>query len=72
MKPIKISIKPYEYECGDGCCYDRGDIIYVDGEQVGDISYGSVESALQLVLDHLGYEATLEGLDKDGEVTWIL
>lgn len=72
MKPIKINIKPYEYECGDGCCYDRGDIIYVNDEQLGDISYGSVENALQLVLSHLGYEVKIEGLDEDGEVTWTM
>lgn len=72
MKPIKINIKPYEYECGDGCCYDRGDIIYVNGEQLGDIPYGSVENALQLVLSHLGYEVEIEGLNEDGEVTWTM
>ena len=72
MKPIKINIKPYEYECGDGCYYDRGDIIYVDGEQLGDIPYSSVENALQLVLSHLGYEVKIEGLNEDGEVTWTM
>ena len=72
MKPIKINIKPYEYECGDGCCYDRGDSIYVDGVQLGDIPCGSVENALQLILTHLGYEVEIEGLNEDGEVTWTM
>jgi len=30
----KISIKPYSYECGDGCCSEFGNEYYVDGECV--------------------------------------
>jgi len=72
MKKIKIGLKSYEYECGDGCCYEQGDLIYVDGEQIGDTAANSVENTLQLVLSHLGYDVSIEGLDKDGEIDWTI
>lgn len=72
MKKIKIGVQSYEYTCGDGCCYEQGDYIFVDGERLGDIPAHSFENALQLVLSHLGYEVEIEGLDEHGEVNWTM
>jgi hypothetical protein len=72
MEKIKIGIQSYEYSCGDGCCYEQGDNIFINGERIGDIPNGSAECALHLVLAHLGYEVEIEGLDTNEEVTWTM
>lgn len=40
MAMIKITYKPWEYTCGDGCCYDHGINAKVE---VGAFTY-SIES----------------------------
>ena len=73
MKKIKIGIKSYDYECGDHCCYEQGESIYVDGEHVQDIPFATIQDALLAVLHHIGYdEVEIEGLDEDGEVDWTM
>lgn len=72
MKKVKIGIQQYEFECGDGCCYDQGDTLFINNEKLGDIPSGSFENAIQLILSHLGYEVEIEGLDEDGEVSWTM
>jgi len=72
MKKVKISIKQYEYTCSDGCCYEQGDYIFVNGERIGDVPAHSVENALQVVLSHLGYDVEVEGLDEHNEVIWTM
>lgn len=62
---MKITLRDWEYTCGDGCCYEYGTQILIDGkevehydeEQVVNIYVGSdVEVALRSVLKHLGFE----------------
>lgn len=66
----KIAIKPYEHECGDGCCQEFGHEYYVDGEFV---YRGTCEDSGWLaVLKYLGNDVGLVGLDEDGEEIWEL
>ncbi len=70
MKKITITIKPYCYECGDGCCTEWGEDISVDGVPA---ATGPCEhNRLISLLAHLGYDATIIGLDEDGEEAWSL
>lgn len=32
-KKLKVVAKPYEYECGDGCCYEYGYDVYITDEK---------------------------------------
>lgn len=32
---MKITLKPYEHTCDDGCCYQTGYDVFVDGKKVG-------------------------------------
>lgn len=70
MKKIAITIKPYSYECGDGCCSEYGEIISVNGEEVA--SGPCEHNRLISLLQHLGYDASLIGLNEDGEEVWSL
>ncbi len=72
MKKIKIGLKSYEYTCGDNCCYEQGESIYINDEHIGDISLASIPDALVSVLSHLGYDVSIEGLDEDGEIDWTM
>lgn len=33
-KKRKVTIQPWDYECGDGCCYDYGNKVFIDGAQL--------------------------------------
>jgi hypothetical protein len=72
MKKIKIGLKPYEYECGDHCCYEQGESVYVNDEHVVDVAFGSIPDVLLSLLSHLGYDVSIEGLDEGGEVDWTM
>ena len=65
MKKIKIGFKPYEYECGDHCCYETGSDIYVDDKEIGSNTFDTPDHLLKMVLEHLGYEVEMEWLDDD-------
>lgn len=70
MKKIKITIQDYDYECGDGCFDEAGKEWYVDGKFVH--RSPCENNGLIAVLAHLGFDATLTGVDKDGEEVWEL
>ena len=54
---ITIKLKEWDYECGDGCCYEYGTSIEVNGEQCdNEHAGGEVVSALEFVLTKLGIE----------------
>lgn len=65
LKKIKISKRPYDYECGDGCCSENGFEWRVDGELVH--SSPCEDSGMLAVLTHLGIDADMVFEDKDGE-----
>lgn len=54
---IKIEVKEWSHTCGDGCCYNYGMDVYVDGVQVNEFDVSEKEALLMAVLKHLGIEA---------------
>jgi hypothetical protein len=62
----KIGIKPYSYECGDGCCTEFGHEYYVNGEFVH--RSPCEDSGWLAVLTALGIQAEIVNLSwEDGE-----
>ena len=58
-EPVVISVEPWEFTCGDGCCYNYGENLYVNDIEV----YSGVDidiDAILAVLKALGIEATIE------------
>jgi len=67
-KKVKIEIRPWHYKCGEGCCDDFGESLYVnDIELTNDASL--VGESIKMTLEHLGYEVDLVGYgyEFDGE-----
>jgi adenylate cyclase class IV len=62
---IKVSKRPYYYECGDGCCSEAGETWFVNGEEI--CSGMCDDNRLQQLLKHLGYEAKIVNENEDGE-----
>lgn len=65
MKTLKITLKDWEYTCGDGCCYDYGQDIYLNGEQLYEQYAEDSENALRAVLEKLGYKIEIENIYED-------
>jgi hypothetical protein len=54
---MKIETKDYRWECGDGCCTEYGITLYIDGKEVEDRAFGSIQEAYQYIIeDILGHE----------------
>ena len=32
---MEIELKPYDHSCSDGCCYETGYDVFLDGEDIG-------------------------------------
>ena len=60
----KIGIKPYSYECGDGCCTEYGHEYYVDGTFVH--RSPCEDSGWLAVLTALGIKAEIVNLSWEG------
>ncbi len=57
-KDLIIELDPWDHTCGDGCCYTYGVTVRVNGVELeGDASEN--HSALKVVLEHLGYNVTI-------------
>jgi hypothetical protein len=65
MKKLKIKLVDWEYECGDGCCYDSGQDIHLNGKQLNENHAENNENALIAVLTELGYEVEIENKIED-------
>lgn len=65
MKTLKITLKDWEYTCGDGCCFDYGQDIYLDGEKLNEKHAEDSENALRAVLEKLGYKIEIENIYED-------
>jgi hypothetical protein len=59
-KGITITFNQWEHECADGCCYDYGTELYVDGEMITTQAEHDVEDTIWNLLTHLGYNVTIE------------
>lgn len=60
-RKVIIEIEDWEYECGDGCCYDWGTILRVNGSQLIDRFDGNVYVI----------EGILQMLDIDYEINYV-
>ncbi|CAB4138579.1 hypothetical protein UFOVP331_139 [uncultured Caudovirales phage] len=56
---LNISLTEYTYECGDGCCTNFGTVTAVNGVDLP-FHNQDIETILQQVLEHLGYEVEIE------------
>lgn len=68
-KKLVIKLEEWDYTCGDGCCYDYGVLLKLNGEILDhpeneDFSReylgGDTQLALHAVLKKLGYEVEFE------------
>ncbi|HWL22285.1 MAG TPA: hypothetical protein VNR38_00795 [Ureibacillus sp.] len=57
-KKLKVTFEEWDYECGDGCCYEWGRAVYIDGEHIH--NHADSDQAIIEVLQHLGYEVEVE------------
>ena len=60
MKKIKITLKGYHYQCGDGCCDNYGTDLFLNGKEL-EADGESVYSSLEAVLKELGYDVEIDG-----------
>lgn len=58
MKKVKIEFEHYDYECGDGCCYEYGVITKVNGEEL-EFGNEDTETIVRGILERLGYEVEI-------------
>ena len=57
---VFITLQDWTYECGDGCCFDAGVSLIVNGVECNNQNAGGdVEQALVFTLKQLGFEAEI-------------
>lgn len=61
----KIGIKPYSYQCGDGCCDEFGNEYYLNGKYVH--RSPCEDNAWLAILTELGIQAEIVHLDESHE-----
>jgi hypothetical protein len=59
---LKIKLNEYGYSCGDGCCYNYGTIVTVNGVELPTHNQDA-SSILEGVLTHLGYTVEIENTE---------
>ena len=59
-KELNITLNDWASECSDGCCYDYGTELYVNGEMITTQADHNLEDTLWNLLTHLGYKVTIE------------
>ena len=66
---LKIKLEDWDSRCGDGCCYNYGTKIHLNGkelehpnENIKDNSYvgSDTQTAIHAILKELGYEVEFE------------
>jgi hypothetical protein len=55
---LKIEIEDWDYNCGDGCCYEWGSTVTVNGVKLE--TNGLADDFLRKVLEHLGYKIDID------------
>jgi hypothetical protein len=64
----EIVIRDWDYTCADGCCYEWGTTIYVNGKQL-DLMWNPEDhlpAVIDAILKELGVEATVKYEDERG------
>jgi hypothetical protein len=54
-KQINIKIDDWDYTCGDGCCYEQGSTVYLNGEELIDVDADSGIELTKAILIKLGF-----------------
>lgn len=62
---MKIELQDYSWECGDGCCYDWGVYLSIDGTKIDNRVFAGSGDALAYVLETLGH--TVERREEDDD-----
>ena len=60
---LKITVSDWDYTCGDGCCYEWGTDIKVNGEKIEGGLFASsndIMNGIAAILDHLKIEYTID------------
>jgi hypothetical protein len=65
MEKVKITVRPWDWECGDGCFSEHGVIYKVDGVEVSNTP--NPEQALNEILTHLGIKNEVCFVDENEE-----
>lgn len=64
MQEIDIKLRDWDYTCGDGCCYDYGTELLINGESIDDESGSyigdNVHRSLEEVLKVTGFKFKIE------------
>lgn len=58
MSKVTINLDEFNNTCGDGCCLDYGIVTTVNGTELP-FHNMDVQTILQGVLEHLGYEVEI-------------
>jgi hypothetical protein len=59
---VHITLEEYSYHCGDGCCFNYGTRVTVNGVRTPSDNQ-DVQTILEEVLTILGYKATIETIE---------
>lgn len=62
MKPIKF--RKYYWECGDGCCSEYGEEIFIGDERIAFDDYGDYDT-FKLIMDKVGIAYEVEDSVKE-------
>ena len=63
---MKIELVDWEWECGDGCCYESGTELIIDGKsQLSNVIYNEAE-LIRTILEYVGItDFTIEETNED-------
>lgn len=64
-KKVTLQTQDWHYTCGDGCCDDYGQRLFVDGNDIEADIYSDAHSAIEKILKHLGFEVEWDELEDD-------
>jgi len=53
---LEIDLIDWDYNCGDGCCYNSGQDITLNGEKLDEQNAEDSKNALTAILTKLGYK----------------
>jgi hypothetical protein len=62
---VVLQTQDWHYTCGDGCCDDYGQRLFVNGDDIEADMYSNAYDAIEKVLKQLGYEVEWDELEDD-------
>lgn len=65
MEKVVLTTQDYHYTCGDGCCDNYGQRLFINGEEINAELEPNPHYAIELILRKLGYEVEWEELEYD-------